>query len=80
VDEVLNHAIGVGMIDIEAVKLAIGGQVNTRLPLKVEDDASRIDQRLLARECHQPIGYRIRTHGRAEDSGVLLGGWHTFCP
>jgi hypothetical protein len=55
VHEVIDHPVGVGMIHIEAIQFAIGGQVNARLTLEVKHNARRVDQRLLARQRCQPV-------------------------
>ena len=57
-DEVLDHAVGIGMIDVEAVEFAVGGQVDARLALRVEDDARGVEARLLAGQRGQPVGNR----------------------
>ena len=41
-DEVFDHAVGIGMIDVEAVQFAVGRQIDSGLPLQTEDDASGI--------------------------------------
>ena len=72
--EVVDHAVGVGMIDVEAVELAVGRQIDAGLPLDVEDHAGRVDERLLAGECGQPLGDGIRSDGRGENGGHRCRG------
>ncbi len=68
--EVIDHAVGVGMIDIEAVEFAIRGQVDSGLPLNVEDDARGVEARLLAWQGGQPVGNRVTTDSGGEDRGI----------
>ena len=69
-EEVFDHAVGIGMIDVEAIEFAIGGQIDARLALGVEDDAGGIEARLLAGQGGQPIRNGIAAHGGSEDSGL----------
>ena len=57
-EEVFDHPVGIGMIDVEAIEFAIGGQIDARLALRVEDDAGGIEPRLLAGQGRQPIRER----------------------
>ena len=66
-DEVLDHAVGIGMIHVEAVEFAIGGQVDAGLPLDVEDDARGVQTRLLAGQRGQPFGNRVGADGGSEN-------------
>ena len=66
--KVIDHAIGVGMIDVEAIELAIGRQIDPGLPLNVENDARCVAPRLVARQRNQPIGQGIRADSGGEDS------------
>ena len=68
-EEVFDHAVGIGMIDVEAIEFAIGGQIDARLALRVEDDAGGIEPRLLAGQGRQPIRNGIAAHGGGEDGG-----------
>ncbi len=60
-DEVLDHAVGVGMVDVEAVEFAVGGQVDAGLALDVEDHAGGVEARLLAGQGGEPVGNRDRS-------------------
>ena len=42
-DEILDHAVGIGMVDVEAVEFAIGGQVDAGLALNVENHARGVE-------------------------------------
>ena len=44
------------MIDVEAVELAVGDQVDSRLLLRRDHDARRVDERLLRRRAREPVG------------------------
>ena len=65
--EVVDHPVGIRMTDVEAIELAVGGQIDARLPLNVEDDTRGVDQRLFARQGCQPVGHWIRADRRGED-------------
>jgi hypothetical protein len=65
--EIFDHAVGLGMIGIEAIEFAVADKIDPGALLGMEHDAGRIDQRLLARIRNQPIGDRIRTDQRRED-------------
>ena len=58
------------MANIEAVQLAVRRHIDAGLPLDVEHDASRIEACSIARQCGEPIRYRIRSDSRREDSGL----------
>ena len=47
-DEVIDHAVGIGMVHVETVEFAIGGQIDACLALNAEDDARRVETRLFA--------------------------------
>ena len=68
VDEVFDHPVGVGMIDVEAVEFAISGEVDAGLALKIEDDARGVDERLFAGQCGKPIRDRIGADRGRQDS------------
>ena len=57
--EVLDHAVGLGMIDVEAVELAVAHEVDAGALLRRDHHARRIDQRLLRRRARQPVRQRI---------------------
>jgi hypothetical protein len=65
--EVIDHSVGIGMIDVEAVEFAIGRQVDRGLALDVEYDARGIETRLFARQRRQPIWDGVGTDGGGED-------------
>jgi hypothetical protein len=44
--EVLDHAVGLGVVDVEPVQLAVADDVDAGLLLRVDDHARRVDQRL----------------------------------
>ena len=69
VDEVFDHAVRVGMIDVEAVKLAIRRQVDARLALQIENDARGVDERLLAGQRAEPFRDGIGADGGGVDHG-----------
>ena len=56
VHEVLDHPVGVGMVDVEPIQLAVGGEIDAGLPLEIEDDARGIDQGLLGRQRRELSG------------------------
>ena len=72
-NEVFDHAIGVGVVDVEAVELAVGGQVDAGLVLDVENDARGVDDGLLGRKSREPVRNRIGTNGGGEDAGFSHG-------
>ena len=62
--EIFDHAVCLGMIEVEARQFAVADDVDAGLFLGVNDDARGIDQRLFGRQRRQPIGKRIRAdHG-----------------
>ena len=67
VDEILNHAVRVGMIDIEAVQLPVRRQINACLALRVEDDACGVDHSLFARQRGKPVWNRVGADGGCLD-------------
>jgi hypothetical protein len=71
-DEILDHAVRVGVVDVEAVELAVGRQVDAGLTLEIKYDAGGIDHGLLAGQGGEPVGHGIGTDGGGEDAG--LGG------
>ena len=66
-EEVVDHAVGIGMVDIEAVEFAIGWQVDTGLALDVEDYARGIGAGLFTGQRGEPVGDRIGADGSGED-------------
>ena len=62
-DKIVNHPVGIGVIDIKAVKFTIRRHINTVLPLNINDNACRIDECLLSRHRRKPLWNRIRTDG-----------------
>ena len=67
-DEILDHAVGVGVIDVEAVELAVGGEIDAGLALEIEDDARGVEHGLFTREGGEPIRHGIRADGSGEDA------------
>jgi hypothetical protein len=65
-DEVFDHAVGVGVVDVEAIKLAVGDDIDAGEFLGFENNLGRINQRLLARRGHQPV----RDGVGADDGGA----------
>ena len=47
------------MIEIEAGQFAVAHKIDARLFLRVNDDARRIEQRLLGGQRRQPFGKRV---------------------
>ena len=72
-DEILDHSIRVGMIDVEAVELAIGWKIDARLPLQIENYPHRVGSRLIARQRSEPVGYRVRTNSGGSDAWCVCG-------
>ena len=64
--EILDHPVGIGMTNVEAIEFAIGRQVDARLPLDIEDDPRRVRPRLLAGKRGQPVWNRIRANCRRQ--------------
>ena len=58
--EILDHPVGLGMVHVEAVELAVADEIDAGLLLRVDDDARRVDHRLLGRQRAEPVGKRIR--------------------
>src|SRR6266487_4629967 len=73
--EVFDHPVGVGVVGIEAIDLAFGGEVDSGLTLDIEDDARRIDSRLLTGQSNEPVGNRVRTDRRSSNVGYR---WNSF--
>jgi len=66
-NKILDHAIGVGMVDVEAVKFAVGGQIDSCAALGVDDDGSRIKDRLFARQGREPVDRGVRADSGGKD-------------
>ena len=67
-DKVIDHTVGVRMVDVEPIKLAISGQIDSSLPLDIENHARCIAARLVARKRDKPIGQGIGADSSSEDS------------
>jgi hypothetical protein len=67
-DEVLDHPVGFGMVDIEAVKLAVADDIDAGLLLGRDDDPGGVDQRLLRRRGDEPLRHRIGADDRRLDA------------
>jgi hypothetical protein len=48
VHEIINHAIGIWMIDIEPVQFSIGRQIDPSFSLDIKNYAGSVQQRLFA--------------------------------
>ena len=57
-----------GMVDVEAVQLAVAHQVDAGLLLRVEHDAHGVDERLLGRRGGEPVGHRVGADHRGLDA------------
>ena len=68
-DEVIDHAVGVGMVDVEPVQFAIGRQIDAGLALQVEAHTRGIHTRLLAGQCRQPVRHGVGADGGGENGG-----------
>lgn len=68
-DEVLDHPVGVGMIEVVAVEFAVGGEVNSGRFLEVDDDAGGVEEGLLVGEGEKPVDGREGAHGGGLDAG-----------
>ena len=62
------------MIDVKAIELAIGRQVDAGLVLDAENNARGIEPRLLARQGTKPFGNGIGTDGGRADARGRHGG------
>ena len=67
-DEIFDHAVGLGMVRVEAVELAVANQVDARPLLGVQHDPRRVGQRLLRRALNQPVGRRVGTDDSRPDA------------
>ena len=72
-NEVFDHAVGVGVVDVETVELAVGGKVDASLVLDVENYARGVNDGLLGRKGREPVWNRIGTDGGGEDAGFSTG-------
>ena len=59
--EIFDHAVGLGMIDVEPIELAVADEIDPGLLLRLNNDARRVDQRLLGGQRHQPVRHRVRS-------------------
>ena len=66
-DEVLDHTVGVWVVDVEAVQLAVGRQVDAGLALGVEHHAGGIDEGLFRGQGLEPFRDGIGADGRGLD-------------
>jgi hypothetical protein len=64
--EILDHAVGLRVVDVEAVQLAVAHQVDAGLFLRIDDHAHRVGERLLGGRGGEPIGQRVG----ADDGGL----------
>ena len=63
--EVLDHAIGLGMVHVEARKLSVADEVDAGLLLRMKHDPRRVDHGLLRGKRYEPFRHRIG----ADDGG-----------
>ena len=63
----LDHAVDVWAVDVEAVQLAVGGQVDASLALGVEHYTGGIDEGLLGGQGLKPVWDGIGADGRGLD-------------
>jgi hypothetical protein len=54
-NEILDHSVRFGVIDVEAIQLAVANQINARVLLNLQDYACCICQRLFGRSRREPI-------------------------
>jgi len=66
--EVLDYAVGLGVVDVEAVELAVAHHVDAGELLGADDHARGIHECLLAGRCDQPVGEWVRAHRRRQDA------------
>ena len=64
--EVLDHPVGLGMVEVEAVELAVADHVDAGLLLGGDDHPGGVDQALLGWRGRQPVGHRVG----ADDGGL----------
>ena len=62
------------MIDVEAVEFAVADEIDAGLLLRVDDDARRVDQRLLGRQRAEPVRKRIGADDGGLDARLLVIG------
>ena len=84
-NEILDHTVGLGVIDVEAIELSIADKIDACGFLRTDDGARGVDQRLLGRRRDEPVGHRIRADDGCEDARRsvshrcgLSGLWFTF--
>ena len=65
--EILDHAVGLRMVDVEAVELAVADQVEAGLLLGMDDDAHGVGERLLRGRGREPVGQRVRADDGGQD-------------
>ena len=67
--EVLDHPVGLGVIDVEAVKLAVAHHIHACLLLRADHHPRGVHQGLLRWCCDEPVGHGVR----ADDGGLDTG-------
>ena len=61
------------MIHVEAVELAVAHEIDAGLLLRMDDDARRVDHRLLGRQRAEPVRERIGADdGRLDDARLRV--------
>src|SRR5687768_15461192 len=58
-DEVIDHAVGFGVIDVPSIKFAVGDDINSSKLLNLQNGQNRISQTLTRAEYSQPRGNRV---------------------
>ena len=70
-DEIFDHAVGFGMVRIEAIEFAVAHQVDAGQFLGVQHDPRGVGQRLFRRALDQPVRRRIGADHRRPDSRAV---------
>ena len=73
VDEVLDHAVGLGVVDVEPVELAVADEIDPGRLLGVQHHAGRVGEGFLRWARDEPARSRVGAHYGSEDPGCLAG-------
>jgi len=74
-DEILDHPVGLGMVDVEAVELAVADQVDVGAFLGMQHHPGGVDQGLFGWIGGEPCRHRIGAdHGGADARGSAHDG------
>jgi hypothetical protein len=68
------------MIDVEPRELAVAHEIDAGALLRMDDDARRVDQRLLGRQGDEPLGHRIGADDGGQDAGLRSIHLVTYSP